>query len=184
MRKKFFIRKPGVPFKIFSESISIQKRHYSSYINLAEAAYKICQVFLNFSSQITEAQNRVLFVLMGYSVELSLKAFILCKDYSEEIKNEIKDPARGHNLEYLLNRAKRKGLIFLKKEEIKLICKLNKYYEDSGFRYYEDKKSKETLFFLMKPQYIKDCIDIINKIHKGVELERKNYKKTYEEKYC
>lgn len=184
MRKKSFIRELGVPFKLFSNSISVQERHYLSYLDLARAAYKISQVFLNSSSQITEAQNRVLFVLMGYSVELSLKAFILCKDYSKEMRNEIKDPGRGHNLEYLLIKAKEKGLILLKKEEIKLMCKLNKYYEDSGFRYYEDKKSKETLFFLMKPQYIKDYTDIINKIHKGVPLGRKNYQKTYGEKDC
>lgn len=169
MRKKSFIREIRVPFRMFGNSISVQKRHCLSYIDLAKAACKFCQMFLNSSPQVNEAQNRVLFYLLGYSVELSLKAFILCKDYSEEIKNEIKDPARGHDLEYLLNKSKEKGLIFLKSNEIKLICKLNKYYEDSGFRYYEDNKSKETLFFLMKPQDIKDYIDIIDKIHDELE---------------
>lgn len=183
MRKKSFIREPGVPFKLFSNSISVQERHYLSYFDLARAAYKICQVFLNSSSQITEAQNRVLFVFMGYSVELSLKAFILCKDYSEEIRNEIKDPARGHNLEYLLIKTKGESLLSLKKEEIKLICKLNKYYKDSGFRYYEDKKSKETLFFLIKPQNVKDYIDIIDKIHDKVSsISKEKLPKTHEKK--
>ncbi len=172
MRKKSFLQKPGVPFKIFSKSISLQERHYSSYLDLAKAAYKFCQLFLNSSPQVSEAENRVLSQLIGYSTEISLKAFILCKDYSEEIRDKIKDLASGHNLEFLLNKAKEKGLTFLNNKEIKLICKLNKYYEDSGFRYYEDKKSKETLFFLMKPQNIKGLRDIINKVHKGVALER------------
>ncbi len=175
MRKKSFIRTPRVPFKLFTDSISNQECHYLNYLVLSRAANKICQVFLNSSSQITEAQNRVLFVLIGYSVELSLKAFILCKDYSEKIRNEIKK----HNLEYLL---KKEGSIFLKNKEIKLICKLNKYYEDSGFRYYEDKKSKETLFFLMTPQNVKDCIDIIDKIHDKIKSISKKLPKIHEKK--
>lgn len=169
MRKKSFIREPGVPFKLFNSSIPKQKRQYLSYIDLAKAAYKFCHPFLNSSPTVNEAENRVLFQLIGYSAEVSLKSFILCKDYSEEIKKEIKDPNKGHNLEFLLNKAKEKGLTFLNRKEIKLLCKLNKYYEDSGFRYYEDNKSKETLFFLLKPQDIKCYIDVIDKIHDEVK---------------
>lgn len=159
-----------VPFKMFPKNVPLPARHSLSYIDSSEVAYRICEETLK--SKISEAHNRILCNLIGFSMELSLKAYILSKDYSEDTQKHI----ITHNLENLLKIASEKGLSFIEKVEEESLGNLNKYYKDSGSRYYTEKTTQKEPFFYFDPCQISDYITIIKKINKETRKIAKSLK--------
>jgi len=100
----------------------------------AEAYYR-----LNISKD-KFTMSKVVFYLIGLSLELYCKAFIILAEDTqkgyEDKKKKLKNIKIRHNLSLLCAEAKRKGLSSLTKEDRGLIYELNnKYYSCSNFRY-------------------------------------------------
>ena len=77
------------------------------------------------------------YYLYCHSIELSLKAFLLGRGINQ---NELKKRKYGHNLEALLNEARRRKLgreVKLDKNDLKMIKFFNVLYSNKEFEYSE-----------------------------------------------
>ena len=76
----------------------------------------------------------VVYLLVGHSIELSLKAFLMGRGTTaEELRSKY-----GHDLDRLLGEAERRGLddvleVKLSAADIRAICLLNVEYKSKGF---------------------------------------------------
>ena len=101
--------------------------------------------------------TKVIYYLIGHSLELIYKAFLHNTGY--DIK-KLKDRSLGHNLENLSLGAKKQGLDILSKEEEAAINELNQYYSSTSLGY------DDTDFELKAPRFF---FDIEEKLHNEVK---------------
>ena len=108
-------------------------------------ATELWQCIENYYKNIQKAQQediikyKIIYYLIGLSLEMYFKAFLLWAEDTLEgyksKKNSLRRKDMRHNLTRLYDEAKQKGLSFLSKEDQKLIYELDRYYAESSFRY-------------------------------------------------
>lgn len=145
---------------------SRQKAFCMAYSDLANESSNYCKAVLDAKSNIKETDFRMAYYLIGYALELYLKAYILIKNFEDSARNNLKRRI-GHNLTGLYSMANNNGLDFLCDKERELILRLDEYYSDSGFRYFEEQKDDLSL---PNPY---DYVDLLEKlrIHFKKELQ-------------
>ncbi|MDR4507396.1 MAG: hypothetical protein MRJ65_04005 [Candidatus Brocadiaceae bacterium] len=112
--------------------------------------------------QLNELTPFVVHYLIGHSIELSLKSFLLSRGLKI---NELRSRKYGHDLSALLIESRRRKLgkiVKLTQREIKAINLLNVFYKDKLLEY------TEIGFYSFPPYTLINCI--ADKLHSKVRL--------------
>lgn len=77
-------------------------RFCMGYRDTAYEAWKCCETICNSLFRINTGKFRVIYQMVGYSIELLFKVFVLWDDYSDKTKKLLQQKYR-HNLKKLYN---------------------------------------------------------------------------------
>ncbi|MBI4982458.1 MAG: hypothetical protein HZC15_04920 [Candidatus Omnitrophica bacterium] len=150
------------------DRVKVNRWYFVDNVKATCASYlSTAKIFLDSSETICDKNLerfgseafKVVYYLIGHSLELNFKAFLLHKGYSE---NTLKR-SFSHNLSRLSEEVKRNGLVILDAEDEKAINELNDYYSNKEIEY------EKTDFELDAPWHYFDIIKkLLNEVKKAV----------------
>ena len=133
------------------------KEYLEAYLIIKKAKENLMELF------------GVKFYLLGHSIESSLKAFLLAKDFTEtQLKNEF-----GHNLEALLDLSVINGLneiVALTNEDVESIKILNLYYSKKEFEYFKGDGKTVPAYIVIEEIARKLVVSIHNQRYPRINL--------------